>query len=126
MHIIHSEFVEVPSNVTVELGTPPPPLRCHHTSLEALITWRVNGSLVGQFSDIRSGSINENGNIVYTLTIPAELQYNGTEVVCLAVFLDGSPTERTPAATILLFTTISPTIVPGISPIILLYLIKSR
>ena len=73
-------------------------------SSEAGITWRVNGSLItnGQFPDIRSGSINENDTKVYTLTIPAELQYNGTEVVCVAVFYDGlTPAEVTPAATIL-------------------------
>jgi hypothetical protein len=60
----------------------------------------VNGSSVGQFPDIRPGFVNESGNIVYTLTIPAEPQYNGTVVECVAVFLDGSPIEVTPAATI--------------------------
>ena len=122
--IITTEFAEVPSNMIVELGTPPPPLRCRHTASEAIITWRVNGLPLGQFSDIISGSVNENGNRVDTLTIPAELQYNGTEVVCVAVFLDGSPTERTLTATILLFTTTSPTIAPGISPLILYILLK--
>jgi hypothetical protein len=60
----------------------------------------VNGLAIGQFPDIRPGSVNESGTIVYTLTIPAEPQYNGTVVECVAVFLDGSPTEETPAATI--------------------------
>ena len=109
----HTEFAEVPSNVTVELGTPPPPLRCRHASLEALITWRVNGSFVGRFPSITSGSVNENGNIVDTLTIPAEPQYNGTVVECLAFFLDGSPIEVTPAVTILFTPTNSSTSVRG-------------
>ena len=101
----------------VELGMATPPCRCRHTSSVVLITWRVNGSSVGQFPDIRLGSVNESGNIVYTLTIPSEPQYNGTEVVCLAVSFDGlTPTEVTPAATILFTpTNNSPTIAPGIA-----------
>ena len=97
-------FAEIPANVTVELGAPTPPCRCRHTSSDANTFWRVNGSPSGQFSDIRSGSVNESGTIVHTLTIPAEPQYNGTVVVCVGVFFDGSPTEVTPAATILFFT----------------------
>ena len=113
--IIITEFAEVPSNVTVELGTPPPSLRCRHSSPEAIIIWSVNGSSLGLFPHISSssGSINENGNLVYTLTIPAEPQYNGTVVECLAIFIDGSPTERTPAATILFTPTNSSTSVRG-------------
>ena len=63
--------------------------RCRHTSSDAHISWRVNGSPVGRFPDIRSGSIDESGIIVSTLTIPAEPQYNGTVVECVAVFFDG-------------------------------------
>ena len=50
------------------------------------------------------------------LIIPAELQYNGTVVECLAVFLDGTPTERTPIATILFTTTNLPTVTTTSSP----------
>ena len=109
--IIITEFAEVPSNcnVTVELGTPPPPCRCRHILLDAIITWSVNGSPLGLFPNITSGSIIENGSRVDTLTIPAEPQYNGAVVECLAVFTDGSPTERTPAATILFTPTNSST-----------------
>ena len=96
-------FAEVPANVMVELGTAIPPCRCQHTSSDADIIWRVNGSSVGRFPDIRSGSVNEDGNRVDTLTIPAEPQYNGTVVVCVAILFNGSR-ETTPAATILLFT----------------------
>ena len=113
-----TEFAEVPSSVIVELGMVPPPLRCRHMSLEAIIVWRVNNSSVGQFPDIRSGSVYESGSIVHTLTIPAEPQYNGTEVVCVAVFIDGlTPVEVTPAATIIFTPTNSPdpTTVPGIT-----------
>ena len=72
---------------------------------DAYITWRVNGSLVGRFPDIITGSVNEDGNRIDILTIPAEPQYNGTVVECVAVFFDGSPTEVTPPATILFTTT---------------------
>ena len=85
------------------MGTATPPFRCRHISSDADIIWLVNGLPVGRLPDIRSGSINEDGNRVYTLTIPAELQYNGTVVECVAFFLDGSPTEVSPAATILFF-----------------------
>ena len=97
-------FAEIPANVTVELRTATPPFRCHHTSSDADIIWRVNGSSVRRFPDIRSGSVNEDGNTVYTLTIPAEPQYNGTAVECLAILFNGSR-ETTPAATILLLFT---------------------
>ena len=74
--------------------------RCCHTSQEAIIGWRVNGSSPRLFPDITSGSIIENGTLVYTLTIPARSEYNGTEVQCVAAFFDGSPTELTPPATV--------------------------
>ena len=101
-----AEFAETPSSVTVELGTTPL-LRCRHVSQGANISWLVNGSSVEQFPRIRSGSVNEYGNIVYTLTIPAEPQYNGTEIVCLAVFYERDPIgfEATPTATIFIIPT---------------------
>ena len=64
----------------------------------------MNYLTIEQFPDIRHGSISEDGNIVHTLTIPAEPQYNETVVECVAVYLDGSPTEVSPPATILFFT----------------------
>ena len=103
--------------MVVELGAATPPFRCRHTSSEVVIIWRVNGSPSRDFPNIRSGYVNESGNIVHTLTVPAEPQYNRTVVVCLAVFLDGSPTEVTPAATILLlYTPTSPPTITHTSP----------
>lgn len=67
-------------------------LRCRHTSPGTIIGWRMNVlSPVSAFPDITTGFIIENGTVVYTLSIPARSEYNGTEVVCLAVFRDGSP-----------------------------------
>ena len=77
--------------------------RCRHRSMEAFITWLVNGSSSGKFPDIIAGSISDNGNIVSTLMIPARSEYNGTEVVCKAFFLNGSPPEST--FTVLLIVT---------------------
>ena len=112
--------------MTVELGTATPPFRCRHTSSDALIAWRVNGSSITS-DDIRPGSINENGATVHTLTIPAEPQYNGTVMECVAFFFDGSPpvSEVSPPATLFFtptdslpvtthFDTISTNIPPGI------------
>ena len=65
--------------------------RCRHQSSDAFINWRIDGSPAGQYFDITVGSTNENGTIVNTLTIPARSEYNGTEVVCVAYFLNGSP-----------------------------------
>ena len=94
--------------MTVGLGTATPTCRCRHTSSDTFITWRVNGSALGDFPNIRSGSVHEDGNIVHTLTIPAEPQYNGTVVECVAFFHDESPIEVSPAATIFFTPTDSP------------------
>ena len=76
--------------------------RCRHSSSEAIIGWTVNGSSVGLFPDIISGSIRENGTLVYTLIIPARSEYSETNVVCMAFFSNGS-FERTLPATLTIF-----------------------
>ena len=94
----------MPSNVTLPIRSQTEAVfRCQHQSAD-VISWRVNGSSVRQFPDITTGSINENGAIVYTLTIPARSEYNGTEVVCLALFIDGSPSEVTPTVILNIIT----------------------
>ena len=68
---------------------------CTHESTETFISWRVNGSSnLAMFSDIVVDSFH-NGSA--TLTIPARLEYDGLEVVCVS-FIDGAPPirERTP------------------------------
>ena len=100
-YLYFTGFAEIPANVTVELGTETPPFRCRHMISDASIIWRVNGSSRLWFPAIRFGSINESGNIVSTLTIPAESQYNETVVECVAVLFNGSPPEVSPPATII-------------------------
>ena len=39
--------------------------------------------------------------MVFTLTITARPDYNGTEVVCVAIFDDGNPKEQTEPALLL-------------------------
>ena len=80
----------------IDVGSGPAIFRCHHMSPEiVVIAWSVNGSLISVFPDITTGFVNENGTQVYTLIIPVRSEYNGTEVVCIALFMDGSPTEAT-------------------------------
>ena len=74
--------------------------RCRHQLLDAIIGWQINGSSIGQYLDVKRGVIPDNDSLVETLTIPALLEYNGTTVVCLAFFTDGSPTKSTPAVTL--------------------------
>ena len=91
-----------PTNVTLLLESEGEGVfKCCHRSLDHDINWRVNGSVVGRFVNIiTQGSISDNGSFVHTLTIPARSEYNGTEVVCQAS-LDGSMSERTPTAKLL-------------------------
>ena len=77
--------------------------RSRHPTADA-IRWSVNGSLVGRNPppDIIPGTTRDNNdNLVDTLTITARPEYNGTEVVCVARFDNGSPDEQTEPATIL-------------------------
>ena len=75
--------------------------RCRHERAD-FIVWQINGLRSTQYSDVVASSIEESNGIIIvpTLTIPAIPVYNGSEVVCIAIFIDGSPTERTPPVTL--------------------------
>ena len=107
--MIYIEFAEIPTSEMIELEDVEQIVvcRCRHMSTEAVIGWRVNGLPSGQFPDITTGSIDENGARVHTLTIPARSEYNGTQVVCVAAFLDGSLPESTPPAILVFITGLS-------------------
>ena len=69
-------------------------------STDAAIIWLINGS---QFNNMKhpgvmSVFLNESGTIVNTLTIPATLRYDRTEVVCVAFTSNGR--EESPLATL--------------------------
>ena len=73
--------------------------RCQHQRADAIISWRVNETFrAGQFPDIINDRIAGNGRDVFTLTVPANMERNMTEIVCLAVFVDGTPPAFTPSA----------------------------
>ena len=95
-------FIEIPSSVTIEVENGvemDAVFRCHHERLDAQIGWLINGSISVLYRDVVDGFTRDsNGTHVETLTIPAIPEYNGTEVVCVATFFDGSPHEVTPPA----------------------------
>ena len=93
------EFAEIPLAVTVSENQDAV-FRCRHERAD-FINWLINGIPSIQYSDVVAGSIRDsNGIFVDTLTIPAIPVYNGTVVVCIAIFIDGSPAERTPPVTL--------------------------
>ena len=92
-------FTEVPTSQMVFVGVEAE-FRCRHPTAD-VIAWRVNGTSLGQNPppDILPDTDRVgDGSLVNTLTIIARLRYNGTEVECLAVFLEESPTETSPTA----------------------------
>ena len=79
--------------------------RCRHVRLDAIIAWLINGTLSRLYPGVKDNFIQESdGTFVDTLTILATPQYNGTEVVCLASFIDGSAEERSPPVTLIIIT----------------------
>ena len=64
--------------------------RCQHSTADA-ISWRVNGRPVREFPNITVAPIS---TLESTLTIPVRAEYNGTEVVCVALFIGGSPPDE--------------------------------
>ena len=98
---VYAEFAEYPVNITLPIGSETNAVfRCRHQSLEAITDWRVNGLPRRRFPNITIGSDSEDGIIVDLLTIPARVEYNGTEVECVAIFMNGSRPEVTPPATL--------------------------
>ena len=94
-------FNEAPVSVEVPVGSEAV-FRCQHSTANN-IDWIVNGSFVGRSPppDITLGIITEGDNPVDTLTIVARHDYNGTTIVCVAVFRDGSPDETSQPAAVL-------------------------
>ena len=72
---------------------------CQCLSCDA-ITWRLNGALLNR---INSPNITTSSNgTIRLLSIGTLLEYNGTTVQCVAIFVDGSPPIFTPPVTLLI------------------------
>ena len=85
-------FIEVPTSQNVSLGEMAE-FRCRHDSAD-FIEWRVNGDFISFFnppSGITPGFIIGGSK----LTIVGRPEYDGTEVVCVAIFVSPSPDEST-------------------------------
>ena len=69
--------------------------RCRHSSADAFINWFIDGSRPG--AGPISQRVNESGTLIDTLTIPATPDFNGSQVVCVAIL---NEREETPPATL--------------------------
>ena len=97
-------FSEIPSNITLLIGSDEEAIfRCSHESVGVDVAWLINGTFIQnvQLPDVVIAFVNENGTKVHTLSIPARSEYNGTEVVCIANFVDALP-ERSPSVILIL------------------------
>ena len=99
-------FIEIPSSVTIEAENGvemDAVFRCHHQRIDAGISWLINGLLSSVYPDVVDSFIRDSSGMrVDTLTIPAISEYNETEIVCVATFIDGSPHEVTPPADLII------------------------
>ena len=96
-------FDEVPVSQEIPVGSEAV-FRCRHPTAD-IVRWRVNNSFVGRNPppDIVPGTtLDEDGNLVDTLTIVAIREYNGTTVVCVADFDDGTRLSSEPPAILLI------------------------
>lgn len=97
-----ADFTRIPESQTVGLGLDAV-FHCQHRGALS-IGWLVNGVPENRLNDsgmfIKSGNYRDQDNsLVYTLTILARPEYNGTMVECVAPFLDG-PAQRSPPVTL--------------------------
>ena len=101
-YTVTTAFVERPTTLMVAPGMQAT-FRCQHES-PATIGWRVNGTSINQLPnrDIIPGNVHNNcGQLVNNLSIVTIPEYNGTEVVCVAIFSNGS-SEASPKAVLII------------------------
>ena len=93
-------FTEKPTTQNVVPGAQAV-YRCQYLLANITLEWEVNDSFLGRDypEDITPGTTRDgNDKLVYTLTITGRPKYNGTRVVCVALFNDGRPNEETEPA----------------------------
>ena len=83
----------MPTSQTVSVGEVAE-YRCSHATADT-IRWRVNGTLISISRPPPDINLAINSEFVNILTIIGRPIYNGTEVVGVAEFDDGSPDETT-------------------------------
>ena len=106
MFVIYTAFIESPHDL-VTLPEPPTvaPFFCQHSSAHDIV-WLVNETSLTQSlpPGISACTITLSyGQILNRVKIETRPEYNGTMVVCVAVFFDGSrAVERTTPAFLIL------------------------
>ena len=91
LNTVCTDFTITPSQQVVGVGQDAV-FRCRHPNT-VFIFWRINESIMVAEGDpgpsgIRAGRTSDlSGTVIdFTLTIMAQTIYNGTEVVCVAIF----------------------------------------
>ena len=100
-------FTQFPMNIEIhpESSEGIAAFPCQHDTAP-IITWIVNNTASSNI-DVDVGIMTctsplPNGPPLHTLKIPSDREYNMTEVVCVALFRDGSPTQTTPPVYLIL------------------------
>ena len=98
-------FEIVPSSLTVAVEQETATFYCQHSNSDG-INWRVDGLSLNVLNspNIHSSSSNPqiNGAKLYSLSIKTVSEFNQSNVVCVAVFFDESPSQYTPPVTLLI------------------------
>lgn len=91
----NSSFIEEPKTQVITAGQTAQ-FHCRHSAANQ-ITWRINGSSISN-SNLRNISMKSmpltDGHARYILNIEGVVTYNGTHVVCVAVFTSGVCTTK--------------------------------
>ena len=98
--MVCTDFTITPSQQVVGVGQDAV-FRCHHPNTR-FIFWRINESTTveegspGPSGIIAGRTLGGSGTVTdFTLTIIAQPIYNGTEIVCIAIFSSNVPDEET-------------------------------
>ena len=94
-------FTITPSSQVIGVGQQAV-FRCHNPTA-TVIVWRWNDSALSESNPppgvTPNRVLDESGNVLeYTLTIVAQSNYNETEVVCIAIFIDMPREETAPVS----------------------------
>ena len=94
-------FELTPSPLTVAIEQGRAVFKCQH-SLCDFVNWVVNKTSSDKLPNVTESIQNEGNILTYLLSFDNLDGYNQSEIQCLAVFVDGSPTLFTEPATLLI------------------------